>query len=853
MADEAKNASRLSAIDVAKDNDQTLTGGPDNLKVIQHADSFEYAEIEGRRWNRSYPYQLLVVEAKNGNYTAINNWKYTFALPPQSLDIDTPFANNLSATLGGTVEETNGAPFRMISFSGTTGVLPLKGDTAANGFLNTVSTAADTLTPIFGGTISATSNAIDNSLNFLRSEGVFSPTLNILEDNTFEKTNGAGSEINRTSGYYQWHLLRKFLEGFSKIKKTPVGRKLHLAFAIWKDQGIYLVSLQNFKLIRGADSPLEYRYALQLKAYGRVLLNTQAESIDYKPVGRSPSRIASALNVLVAARQALQDARKILQSVRQDINSALFTPMNELIMGSKDALNLKQTAAEYNSGIIGDLRTPWLAMFSKQKSSNPNSTPDQVQSSFQSYFNTKLIDSFNKDKQDSERTGKSLTNVAGLSYTASAINNSPLMPKLWSNPEDNLDFFEKINLTDLEIPISTQLKIQNETDRIKRYTRADFEKQRDSVLSVMTDFADAVGLGNDTYNKTLGIAKSASNKLRDATDDDYTTLFHLNSVVMQFNKFAASDTINPNRVSSVEFIAGLATQSGIAFTTPISKILVPWLYGYTIEEFALKYLGDSNRWMEIAALNGLREPYVDEVGFTKSLLTNGISNEIQLSDIKNLYVGQVVYISSAIVPPERRRITGIIKISSTLYIVQLSGTADLDRFTFSAESKIRAYLPDTINSQMSLYIPSDQEPSEDNFVTKAIPGVDYFDNLVRIGGISILLDQNNDIVITPDGRSQLAIGLTNIVQKIRVGISTPKGALKTHPNYGLEVQPGASTADASADDVLRSIRNMYSKDPTFSSITSAKVLKKGPVSQISVNVQLAGVNQNIPISINVQR
>ena len=56
----------------------------------------------------------------------------------------------------------------------------------------------------------------------------------------------------------------------------------------------------------------------------------------------------------------------------------------------------------------------------------------------------------------------------------------------------------------------------------------------------------------------------------------------------------------------IEAVAGLARASGIAFTVPTSKFAVPFPYGMTLEMLAAQYLGSRDRWMEIAALNGLR-------------------------------------------------------------------------------------------------------------------------------------------------------------------------------------------------------------------------------------------------------
>jgi hypothetical protein len=74
-----------------------------------------------------------------------------------------------------------------------------------------------------------------------------------------------------------------------------------------------------------------------------------------------------------------------------------------------------------------------------------------------------------------------------------------------------------------------------------------------------------------------------------------------------------------------------------------------------------------------------------------------------------------------------------------------------------------------------------------------------------------------------------------------------------HPNYGLPIKPGDSTADVDAKSVLKAVQDMFSHDPSFSGVTAASVLKSGPVSKISINVGIAGTSQVVPITVDVRR
>jgi hypothetical protein len=265
-----------------------------------------------------------------------------------------------------------------------------------------------------------------------------------------------------------------------------------------------------------------------------------------------------------------------------------------------------------------------------------------------------------------------------------------------------------------------------------------------------------------------------------------------------------------------------------------------------------KYLGTPDRWHEIAALNGLQSPYVDEQGFALALLTNGGDNEILVSDALHLFVGQPVFLSSDIVTREQRRITKIDHLAIDQHLITVDGDLDLDRFTTAAHALLEAFLPNTVNSQQVIYIPSDTEPKDTHdFKSSSVPGVNYYDTLIAVGGIDLLLTQTNDLIITPDGDTKWAVGLQNIVQKVRLALTVRQGTLLHHPEYGLPLAVGTSIADLSASDIVKAATAMFAGDPTFNGVTAASLNITGPTAALGLAVSVSGTSQVIPISVSV--
>jgi hypothetical protein len=817
---------RFSGIETSSEN--ATTAKPVGLDPsVKLEGMYSFAEIEGARWNQVFPYQLLVISKEGNGWKRNLNWQFTLPFAPSSIDIEMPFAITTSATLGGIIEEHNGAPFRMISMSGTFGVLPLKGTAQ-------VLPKFDVARSIFAGTVVAVSSAANGLIN---STIQSNPNSNLVEPAVFSDPT---SSISRTSGYYQAKSLEIFLQSYAEYKKTSLGKSARLALAMWKDNAVYLVTPMQFRVQRAADSPLEYRYSMSFKAWSKINLDAgpTGQSL-HSPVTRDPNAIANVLNKLAGVRQLLENGRKTLQAFRGDVNAALFTPLREITLMLKSLVGATKSLADLPFDIVSDSADSITEFLSDLNAVAELNISDDLKRKI------------NQIQQFGQSSGKEKTSAGKLEFTPNKKTSASPAIELLANPENLNALTSQIDISKLKLPISIQRQINAEIDRTLAFTRENLQVRRDSVKSVMVDYAQAVGLGATTYNTIYGITPSTTSVNRVATDSDFELLFQLNQALIELNRLTVSEQMNPNTVTSSEFFAGLATRSGIAFTIPQSKFLVPFLYNHTLEQMAVIYLNDANRWHEIAQLNGLREPYVDESGFDLPLTTNGAGNSIQLSTNKNLYVGQTVYISAAGISPEKRQITGITFVSDGVYVVNLSGESDLVKYTTGAGSKIHAYLPNTVNSQMSLFIPSEEPTDENDFRFKDIPGVDYLDNFVRVGGVSLLLTQGNDIAFGPNG-SLLAVGLTNIVQKARIAISTPRGTLIQHPDYGLRLNVGDNTSEVDAKDVLKSIRDMFSNDSSFSGVDSASILKNGSSVRISVNVSVRGTSKNLPITTEIK-
>lgn len=779
--------------------------------------------ISSVKWDQSFPFQFRILKLENGRYVPADEQGsvYTLPIPPEALTVSTPWAIDTTVTLGGTIEQHNGAPTRIIQLQGTMGVAFGRGAAKTPPQLS----FADA---VFAGTITGL-NDTKSALSQLQPGN---PVTNSIPAADFDDLDNQG----KLTGYYQLRTLQGFLESYVELKKTLAGRNYRLAFCLWKREEVYLVSpMGAFDVRQAVPDVLGYTYSLTLKATKRISLDDGPSPVSnaFVPVQTDPNKLALFLNTVQKARIVLQSARKTIEAVGGDINAALTGTVRELGLFAKDALSVPLALTDLPSSIIKEYKNAVVA--ARAIGSVFDGAGDQYAAALAEF-----------DAQVGALSAESSDDVTSNDSRDSHPANSP-----FDNPEDNFEVLNAIQLGSLNLPPATVSKVAAERDRVRNLTRLDFEVRRDALEAAILDYTRFLGLSDPVYERLYGLSPVAATVT--PTDDDFEVLYAMNDVLIEINRLVVTNTNEPRQiVDALSTVAGLAEQSGIAFKIPRSKFAVPFPYGSSLESVSQRYLGDPLRWIEIATLNGLQAPYVDEEGFELPLLVNGNGNSVLVDDVTQLFVGQPVWVSSTAAARTKRRIRKIEKMVTNQWLVTVDGEPNLSQYGVLAQAVLFAFIPHTVNSQQTIYIPSDTEPSGKDFKTKTIAGIEMADSFTAVGGIDFLLTPKNDLVLGPHGQTRWATGLTNISQKVRLMFAVRKGMLLLHPGYGFSLQPGESIADVSASDVVRSIEGMVKSDKTFSGVQGARVQIDGPVARVGVALQIRGLDAVLPVSFEVQ-
>ena len=818
---------------------------------------FRRKDIKGENWNKFFPYRLMVIdvnESSKGGYKPVstglqvrqdittqtiegrttvtvqpmgNTWVYTFPISPSKLTIVNPFAIRTTSTLQGVLEEHNGTKFKTINISGTTGVWPNRPS------LNKAAEPSSSIAAsLFSSSFSALSN-VASSVNRLK---------NIAGGNHPASTPKAPKPENallEQTGYYQAQLLEQFLEQYTIAKKDPANKSWRLVFDIPKKNESYIVTPLMYVSDQNKEKPIEWLYNIQLKAWKRIDINSPTGSISPTKIQLNANAYQRILGSINEARRLVGNSMNLVKAVRSDFQK----PLNALRQSAllvKDTVGLAASVVDLPKQIIGDYESSIKDSFAILGDAGQELVNLLPGGGFQAMQKTTTD---NEGLSDKQVLNGALGNERKNFLKSDPANN------VFDNPEESFEFFNAIDTGILNLNQAQQDVIDNEFETVRGFTVEDIKDMKTTILDLALGINNRYGAGDETVARIYGNPTPRS-RVIPMTVEENEIVAALFEVIQGLDYLTATKELDKgNTQSSLEYVGGLANDSDIAFELSNSKFLVPVPFKLNIEQISLRYLGDANRWMEIATLNNLKSPYIDEDGFSLNLLSNGDGRQFNINSNENLYIGQKINLFSTTVSVFIRKIQNIEKISDTNFLITVDGVDNLDSLKIAENAQIKAFLPGTVNSQNTIYIPSKEAaPADDE--TFSVPYLTE-DALTGLSKIDWLLTDTGDIATDALGDIRLSNGMTNIIQAIRQKIVTKKNSLLRHPDYGLGVSPGISHADVLASEIFKDITDMIQQDPRFSSVDKLVLDIKGPVLSIKMNISLAGNNGLLPIDFKV--
>jgi hypothetical protein len=751
---------------------------------------------------KNYPYVLSVIDVSNGGTKFISQFR--LPINPQELTIQTPFAIKTTVTSGGILEEHNGAPLKFITINGTTG-----------GIINRVVNNQSIVNGgVFSGTLDAINQAVSSATALVSQAKAQSPTTLPIEN----------------TGYYQMHILDMFLSTYAEIKKAAGNQGLRLVLSVPKDKVNYIITPQALIKRRSVQSPMEYMYSIQATAWATIDFNFPFADKSLQILATSKKdAFKDVLNKFRDLRNVISDFRNVVTAVGGDVQNDVIDPINTVIYAAKDAVGVAKSVADLTESL--------------RKSAFPS-----------------IINNINS-------VGNDLGELADTLGLGNVLRGFVSQIKEQNSNYTQTQSSYNSSESDPKVSINTDSLLSNSrlTDAIS-INSLDLDQHQLDAISFITDQASS--LTSNDYNKVASNLNALYRKLepiiidRDPMDEEWGLLYSLKSAVTSLYPLIATTSFDTSAndatlaqdpflsKTALQFWQGVSEQNGIIFNKPEGKFSIPFPFKSSLEQLASIYLNDPKRWTEIAALNDLQYPYIDEDGFLYSFISNGADNQFNISSNKNLYVGQTIYLSSNSQLLSRRKITQIFQVSDDNFIVTVDGQANMDSFKIADNAIMKAYMPYTVNSLSNIFIPSSQVPADQNTLqSRPITYLNGDIDLIKFSKIDLLLDDNYDLAITQTGFANLAYGNANLIQAAKIKLKTPEKSLLLHPTFGAGLEIGNSVADLNLANTLKNISKSFASDPRFKSPSSAEIIVNGSAVFTNLVVPLNNGNGVLPITL----
>ena len=841
-------------------------------------------EIDPDRWDKMYPYRLLVIDIKTPDKILLSgdvkvatklseggpsakgieyvlsqeivngSWEFNLPITPQMLRISDQFASNVSATMRGVVEEHNGVKFKTISASGSMGVWALKPT------IGGVPKSPSSLSSIFGGTANAFSNVLND---IKRTKNAFAGKHPASVTNALRPGSvTADSFVSELStGYYQALLMGQFLERYAEAKKDPKNKDWRLVFDIPKQNQSFIVTPVLFNLEQNQQKPMEALWNIQFKAWKRINLTAPASAGTDLP-SLDTNTFQRIVGTIRETRRVLGNSISLIKAVRSDFQKPLNI-LRQTALAVKDLGGLAFTAIDLPRQVLDDFSstiTDSLNIVGNSFKRGPSGgstgtsatgvSASGIRADTQEARAGIAASQILNQSQRNEGLSQSAVESGALGLSASQSLDTDATKGIFSSPEEYFDLFDVLDVEDLSLSREQQEAVDNEIDNVRLITVSDLQDFKEELVSLAYDISDNFGSGDQTYSDVYGKPDPTSRVLPMTLEED-EILASLFESIQVYDLLTATREFDDLTIpSTLEYVGGLANEAGIDFDQTQSKLLVPVPFGLTIEEIAARYLKDPDKWVEIATINNLSSPYIDEEGFDYLLLSNGDGRQINVDDTEGkLYIGQKITLKSDTIPTFARKIIDIEKIGDGNYLISVDGLGDLSTLTTNNNATIQAYLPGTTNSQNQIYIPSNEAAQEDDRIRT--PSHLDEDALARISKVDWLLTDDGDLAINQLGDFRLASGLNNLVQALRIKIRVKKGSLMRHLDFGLGLKHGMSMADIENGSLIKAMNSMINEDPRFSGIERMSIKLNGVTLSVDMAVRIANGSGVVPITFNV--
>lgn len=663
----------------------------------------------------------------------------------------------------------------------------------------------------------------------------------------------APDEIKYRSGYEVFIHFRNWIKSYHQFK--AIGSQTHKArmiFKNFKDWEFLVVEPLKFTMKRDASRPLLYNYTVSFRVLGHYSLpkpnSNFLDTID--------SGLAIARTSLETARGVFLRSQDIARSVAKEIDRVTEN-LRIVALGAKALQGIPTTVADLSAGSAAkffsarDAAATSLGLvdaIKKEDPSNPDLPPDA----------SSLADEI-KSKLDNG-----------------------------ADPITTLDNFLKQMGTGAKIasvkilPTAAQNNLVLEQQNAALLSREEIERIRNDLKNLKDKLELSLGFEDETYSDIYNLTQTTS--LEDGqqiTDEQFELLYATQEALKGMDAILSNDEYFDTAqelYSRADSTSGAGTigQNIFSFPDPAEgfrEIVLP--QGVTLEDIAFFELGDASRWTEIAELNGLKAPYIEDVQNESTRINYRVLSfgfwdtaDLQLLTPSDLYLvpssptpangwaGKANYIAEYLGGDKNQS-------SSWRFIYPEGGTIIeiLDRQEYvQFEAELGAWaeidLDMSVNPEVArpgdvIKIPGNPNPQtttftrgpRDNVVTNGLSASE------RALAVDLKLTETGDIDVTPSGDLNLSFGADNAAQAIVLKLLFEPGSLKKHPEIGSVLRLGGKIPNLAG--IRSQIATSLLQDERIQDVKNINIRQQNSTVEINFDVIFRNIPEPVSITIPV--
>lgn len=397
----------------------------------------------------------------------------------------------------------------------------------------------------------------------------------VLKDLVIAGTTGQRPS-NTISGYEYFLQLRNYFRSYAELKKSTDQKNSQLIFMNRKDNEYLIVEPVKFVMERDSGRPFLYNYKIVMKALGLRRPNF-ANGILGDFFNKIDSIIERITDYIQGSRVIMQGFTNFFTGIEREFVATIMEPIETVGLAFKQFRGLPFTLADMPSSIINQLSDRTVQAFldnAKQEKKNGNVNFAEI-----------------KIPIDTQR--ESTANGANALSILTPQAKADLSVSVFSDSEKNI--------------------LNNFVADALKKTKSFYEELLTNITSLRDDLSDKSGVGDTYYDDFVGrTPEFTASSTRTPREDDVEAMIGLNLAERAIKYILSTESLFNETVEQYIDDVEDKYKNNLELINPqsVDEIILP--NNATLEDLAAEYLGSADRWIDIAIVNNLIAPYIDE-------------------------------------------------------------------------------------------------------------------------------------------------------------------------------------------------------------------------------------------------